>query len=83
MAKFRLSAIIILGLLCAGTTIADDAQAYLRAISGRDASACYTVVNADKRTMCIAEIKGEPALCYSVIDPPVRAECVARAKTKK
>lgn len=83
MRRFKLSAIVTLGLLSLGSVIADDAQAYLRAISKRDSAACYNVIDADRRTLCIAEIKTAPALCYSVINPSTRDECMVRAKAKK
>lgn len=80
MRGFKLSGIVTLALLSVGSAIADDARAYLRAISKRDASACYNVMDADRRTLCIAEIKVERALCYSIISPSVRDECMARVK---
>ena len=80
MKHYGLNATIALTLLWAGTAMAADTQAYLYAIRTRDAAACYNVKDADKRTMCIAEIKGEPAMCYSVISPSIRDECFARAK---
>lgn len=83
MTKFKLPAISILGLLSSGITIADDAPAYLRAINKRDTSACYNVVDADKRTLCIAEIKAERSLCYSIINTSTRDECMARAQREK
>ena len=76
-------ALLTLGLLSVNTAVANDADAYLRAISKRDASACYNVMDADKRTQCLAEVKAEPALCYSIIIPTIRDECMARARTKK
>lgn len=75
-----LNVTIALALLWAGTAMADDTQAYLYAIRTRDAAACYNVKDADKRTMCLAEVKAERALCYSIVQPPLRDECMVRAK---
>lgn len=82
MPRFKLSTIVTLGLLPLGSAIADDAQAYFRAISRRDSAACYNVMDADRRTLCIAEIKATPALCYSIINPSTRDECMVRVRTK-
>lgn len=75
-----LNATIALALLWAGTAMADDTQAYLYAINKREAAACYNVKDADKRTMCLAEVKAERAQCYSIITPSVRDECLARVQ---
>lgn len=83
MRSFKLSVIATLGLLSVGSALADDAQANLRAISKRDASACGNVMDADMRTLCIAETKVHSALCYSIISQFVRDECMARTTAKK
>ncbi|OGB54333.1 MAG: hypothetical protein A2503_01265 [Burkholderiales bacterium RIFOXYD12_FULL_59_19] len=83
MRRLKLSAIVTLGLLSLASAIADDTQAYLHAISKWDSAACYNVMDADRRTLCIAEIKATPALCYSIINFSIRDECRARAKTRK
>ncbi len=82
MRRLKLPAIVTLGLLSLGSAIADDTQAYLHAISKWDTAACYNVMDADRRTLCIAEIKATPALCYSIINPSTRDECMVRARTK-
>ena len=80
MKHYGLNATIALTMLWAGTAMTDDTTAYLYAIRTRDAAACYNVMDADKRTPCLAEVKAEPALCYSIINSGVRDECRARAK---
>lgn len=83
MQAYKLPAIIALGLLWSSHAMADDTKSYLEAFAKRDAAACYIVVNADKRTLCIAEIKSEPAMCYSIFNPSIRDECRARTQLKK
>lgn len=80
MQAYKLPAIIALGLLWSSHAMADDTKAYLDAIAKRDAAACYNVVNPDKRTLCIAEIKADRSICYAIFDPSDFAECMVRAK---
>lgn len=80
MKHYGLNATIALALLWAGTAMADDTQAYLYAIRTRDVAAYYNVKDADKRTMCLAEVKPERTLCYSIVQPSLRNECMVRVK---
>lgn len=44
------------------------------------AGACYSISDADSRTVCLAKAHGNPSLCYSVKDAGKRAQCLAETK---
>lgn len=44
------------------------------------AGACYSITDADARTVCLAKTHGNSSLCYSVKDAGKRAQCLAEVK---
>lgn len=42
-----------------------------------DASACYTIADADRRAVCLAKARKDASHCYAVQDAGLRAECRA------
>lgn len=44
------------------------------------AGACYSITDADARTVCLAKAHSNPSLCYSVKDAGKRAQCLAETK---
>lgn len=42
-----------------------------------DASACYSISDADARLFCLAKTRNEPSTCYSIVKPDLRAMCLA------
>lgn len=45
-----------------------------------DASACYSVQDADARTMCLARAHREPGQCYSIQRADLRSQCLAEVR---
>lgn len=48
--------------------------------STAQAGACYSITDADARTVCLAKAHGNSSLCYSVKDVGKRAQCLAEVK---
>lgn len=44
------------------------------------ASACYTIINPDSRSACLAKAHGDAGRCYSVFDAEKRAQCLAEVR---
>lgn len=44
------------------------------------AGACYSITDADARTVCLAKAHGNSSLCHSVKDAGKRAQCLAEVK---
>lgn len=44
------------------------------------AGACYSITDADARTVCLAKAHGNSSLCYSVKDAGKRTQCLAEVK---
>ena len=44
------------------------------------AGACYSITDADARTVCLAKAHGNSSRCYSVKDAGKRAQCLAETK---
>ncbi len=44
------------------------------------AGACYSITDADARTVCLAKAHKDPARCYAVQSPEKRAQCLAETK---
>lgn len=45
-----------------------------------DASACYNISDADARTYCLAQARGESSQCYSIQRPDLRSQCLAEVR---
>lgn len=45
-----------------------------------EASACYTISNADQRAWCLAKARGESSMCYTIQDQVTRAQCIAEVR---
>ena len=45
-----------------------------------DASACYTIPDADGRVACIAKARRDRSMCYAIQRPDMRALCLAEVK---
>ena len=43
-------------------------------------SACYTIINPDARTACLAKAHGDAGRCYSVLDAEKRSQCLAEVR---
>lgn len=48
--------------------------------SSAAAGACYSITDADSRTVCLAKAHGNSSLCYSVKDARKRTQCLAEVK---
>ena len=44
------------------------------------AGACYSIADADARTLCLARAHKDPGRCYSISDQGLRAQCVAEVR---
>lgn len=42
-----------------------------------DSSRCYSIQNADKRHLCLAQARQDPSRCFSVQDSDQRHSCLA------
>lgn len=45
-----------------------------------DASACYSIADADARTYCLARAHRQPEQCYSIQSPAMRSICLAEVR---
>lgn len=44
------------------------------------AGACYSIADADARTLCLARAHKDPGRCYSIADQGLRAQCLAEVR---
>lgn len=45
-----------------------------------NASACYSIGDADGRAHCIAKARKDPAMCWAIRQPDLRSACLAEAR---
>lgn len=45
-----------------------------------DPGTCYTISDADARTLCLAKAHNDPSRCYAIQDSSKRAECLAEVR---
>lgn len=48
--------------------------------SATDASACYTIADADGRALCLARARKDPGTCYTIQQPGLRSRCLAEVR---
>lgn len=50
------------------------------ASSAGQASACYSITDADARSYCIAKARGESSQCYTIQRADLRSQCLAEVR---
>lgn len=58
------------------------AMSAARADATAAAGACYSISNADARTVCLARVHKDPSRCYSVQAADLRTACLAEVRGK-